>query len=433
MTKRRTRLIPVLVGAAALVLLASSTSVAVVRATRDEPATAEALLAEARRFAVESRTVSFRAETRQESNFGEVFGEEAEEVPPEEATTVVNRGVIEGIAVDPDRTRTVTRSGGFLFETLSVGDELWTRFAESDDELADRKWTASGADGSEEGPSGRGDGFGGFQGPGAPEDADAGNVIRLIDRAVAPTIVARADGETVVRADLVPRAEAPTGFKEVNRGSAEFTLADGGRPVRTVVNQILEIDGSEEFDIPGFTVDYRLDQTYSGWGEPVSLEAPAEADVDRTPSVEEEAIAEFTDAPLLQPKGIPEGWVLGYADVIPDEFGDTGCDEVEIEYTDPDDEDYGYLYLYESSIDCADREAPPGSQPFTAGPNRGWVESDDDGYLYAQIVVGRTVIGADTDLSVASLRRVLSQLEPLDLSREPDPITGLTSSVGTPA
>ncbi|HEX7275953.1 MAG TPA: hypothetical protein VF244_01130, partial [Acidimicrobiales bacterium] len=184
-------------------------------------------------------------------------------------------------------------------------------------------------------------------------------------------------------------------------------------------------------DFPGIRVDSRLDMEYSGWGEPVTIEAPSDTEIDRTPWVEEEVIADFLDVPLLQPRGIPEGWVLDYADILPAGDYDEACDQVEIDYIDPDAED-GYLYLYESDVDCADTEAPPDSEPFTAGSNRGWIEADEDGgYAFAQIVVGRTVIEADTDLSPAALAQVLSQLRTLDFTVEPDQIPGLVTGGGT--
>ena len=133
-------MIQALIGASALVLLASSVSVAAVRSSRD-PEVAD-LLAEARRFVVENKTVSFRAETRQESDYaGFEFEEDGDAPPPEEATTIVNRSVVEGSIVEPDRSRSVTRSAGYRIEALQVEGEVWTRLAESGEELSDRKWS----------------------------------------------------------------------------------------------------------------------------------------------------------------------------------------------------------------------------------------------------------------------------------------------------
>ncbi len=434
-TTRRNRLAQLVVGISAVAVFATSTSAAIVRVTRDEP-TAEELLAEARRFVVEHKTVAFRATSRQESSLGSFgfTGEDDEEVPRDQASTMVNRAVIEGVAVDPDRTRVVTRSDGSVFESIVVGDETWVRYAGDEDELADRKWTDTGFfdEAFEEEPSdGLFGGFGGFFAFASDQESDVGGLTRLLDRTVAPSVVSRNGDETVVRAGLDPRDEEPSEVTERHQGTLEITLADDGRPVRSVVEQSIEVEGGDEF--PSFRSDSRLEQEFSAWGEPVDVEAPAEADVDRTPNIEEESIADFDDAPLLQPRGIPEGWVLDYADLVPADESDDGCEQVELDYIDPDDESYGYLYLYESASDCADTDAPPDSEPFTAGANRGWIESYDDEFTYAQIVVGGTVITVDTDLSPQSLARVLGQLRALDFSIEPDPIAGLESAVGTPS
>ncbi len=262
------------------------------------------------------------------------------------------------------------------------------------------------------------------------EDPEFG-LTELFDRTVLPTIVSRTGDETVVRAGLDPRDESGAGLSETSRGTIEITLGKDSRPLRSVVEEMIETEGEDDF--PGIRIDARLEVEYSGWGEPVTVEAPSDAEIDRTPWVEEEAIAGFLDVPLLQPRGIPEGWVLDYADVLPADEFDGACDQVEIDYISPDDE-FGYLYLYQSDIDCADTEAPSESEPFVAGSNRGWIEADAEyGYTFAQIVVGRTVIEADTDLSPEALARVLSQLRTLDFTVEPDPIPGLESGFGTPS
>lgn len=441
-TKRRTRLIQTVIGVSAFSLLVTSTAVAVARETRDEPATAEAVLAEARKFVVDYKTVRFRAEVRQESTFGG-FGfspDEEELVPPEEGTTIVSRSVVEGAASEPDRSRTVTRANGLATETIVVGDDSWWRFAEPGDDLADSKWMATDSwpGGFEEDPGAFSDGLSGFMGIMSSDGSDFGSLIELIDRAVAPTIVSRTGDETVVRAAINPEDGARPGSTELNQGTVEITVADNGRPVRSVLELTQAIGEEdfpeglpEDFPIPDFHVDSRVAQEYSAWGDSVDIEPPADADIERTPGIDEEAIAEYQDAPLYQPRGIPQGWVLSLAEVIPADESDNGCDQVEIDYFDPVDEYYGYLYLYEMEADCADLTAPPDSEPFTAGPNRGWVESYDGQGAYAQIVVGRTVIQAETDLSVDDLRRVLAQLRSLDLTVEPTPLVGLTSVPGT--
>jgi hypothetical protein len=435
MTTRRTRRAQTILLITAVALCATSVSVAAVRGTRGGPATPEGVLLEARRYVTEHETVRFEGDTRSESTFGGFFSGEQEDVPDDQATTVVSRAVVEGVSAGPDRSRTVTRMNGAAIEALVVGDKAWSRMAEPDEELADRKWTEVDLT-----PNGFGEEPGGFffEDPGgamlsmSADLRELGSLTGLIDRAVAPTIVSRAGGLTVVHAAL-DFSQGRSDMFELDKGTVELTLAEEGRPVRSVVEANLALRDEGLFGGTGMSFDMqtRTEQEYSGWGEPVDIEEPSEDEIDLTPNLEEEAIAQYQDVPLYQPRGIPEGWELDYADVIPSDTGDTGCDQVSLDYIDPGDETFGYLYLYETSPDCTDVTAPEESQPFVAGPNRGWVENVDGEYTYAQIVVGGTVIEADTDLSVDALRRVLSQLRALDLGVTPDPIAGLTTESGT--
>ncbi len=121
----------------------------------------------------------------------------------------------------------------------------------------------------------------------------------------------------------------------------------------------------------------------------------------------------------------PSGGVLDFADVIPAEDTLEECDQVEVDYIDPDDEEAGYLYLFQLPVTCADPKPPAGAQPFRAGANRGWITVDPEDGVQAQLVVGRTVLQADTDLVPAELARVLAQLVPLDFSVTPAGIPGL--------
>ena len=178
--------------------------------------------------------------------------------------------------------------------------------------------------------------------------------------------------------------------------------------------------------MPGFSIEGRFTTEYTGWGDHVTVEPPAESEIDPTPDIDEEDLAAYHDAPLLQPVGVPEGWALDGAYVVWAEGGEVACDQAEIDYLDPRDEIQGYLYLAEMAAGCADLEPPPDSTPFVAGSARGWIESYDSEGVFAQIVVGPTVVEIDTDLSAASLARVLAELRPLDLTVEPEPIAGLT-------
>ena len=305
--------------------------------------------------------------------------------------------------------RVTVRSDGTSSELLTVGDRSFGRFAEEDDEeLSAQKWVAFDAEEEHIG----------LAEPGVVGLGDPSRLRDLIGDAAEPRVQRRRGRVSVVLARVDVHDDER--FEELDSltGTLELTARDDGRVDRMVVDARGEADD-------GSTFEARVDFRFSGWGDVVDIAAPDESDIDPTPSVEEERVAGFADAPLLQPAGIPERWVLDFGDVIPADDTAEECDQVELDYVDPDDEDGGYLYLYELPLTCADLQPPAGSQPFQAGPNRGWVVADPEEGVTAQIRVDRTVLNVDTDLVPAELARVLGQLVPLDFAVAPAPIPGI--------
>src|SRR5262249_55445278 len=119
-----------------------------------------------------------------------------------------------------------------------------------------------------------------------------------------------------------------------------------------------------------------IDYGWSKWGESVVIAAPTAAEIDATPDIKEEKVAAFKDAPLLQPAGLPKGWVLSGADVLSPDETTEHCPEVEVDYEDPTNQDSGYLTIYEFTPSCANPAAPPGASGFAAGPYRGYAQVD---------------------------------------------------------
>jgi hypothetical protein len=243
-------------------------------------------------------------------------------------------------------------------------------------------------------------------------------LLRLLGALRRPALVRRSGDLAVVRASVDPaEAFGPEVGDQIDKASVDLSIGPGGR----LVGAALHASGSGE----SVVADYR----FSRWGTPVRVAAPPKAELDPTPSVDEEDIVAFKDAPLLQPRGIPAGWVLEGAFVLsPDETAE-GCRQVEIDYTDPDDPDAGYLTLYELPVSCADLDPPTGSAPFSAGPWRGFIDESADGNT-AQIVVRDTVVQAETDLPSEALVRILGDLVPLDLTKPPAELPGLGPTSG---
>jgi len=395
--------------AAVIVLLASATAV-VVRSVVDRRPSPESLLRRVERYTQDHRSARFTGQTEVENR---VSDDQGGRVPEEQFSTFTARSTVEGVVAFPDRARFTVRSDGSSSEFLRFGDRAFGRFALGEEQLSTKKWVAFGPE--EESEIG-------------PPDAgvtgldDPTSLPHLIGDAPEPQIVGRDGRGRVVRA-RVDVADGDERFEELESltGTLELTARDDGRLDRMVVDVRGEADD-------GITFDARVDFRFSGWGQAVDIAEPGEADIDATPSVDEERIAAYEDAPLLQPAGIPAGWVLDFADVVPAEDTAEECAQVELAYVDPDDEEGGYLHLYELPVTCADLQPPPGARPFRAGPNQGWLTEDPEEGVQAQLTVGRTVLQADTDLAPAELARVLAQLVPLDFAVTPTPIRGIGST-----
>jgi hypothetical protein len=392
------RALPVAVAVAVAAALVAALLVLVLG--DDQPPLAVRLLDRARTFLAEAESVAF--ETRTDVEVDDEFGG---------SFTVEGRGVV----AFPDRFRLTEESDGYGVEVIGLGGRLFVREADDVDDLPGEQWAEfdptetdrrSGVvrppvsdDGLAGDPSGRA--------AGSPTELG-----RILRSAQAPRIVRESeDGLAVVGADLDPdRAFGDALGGELEAAVVEVTTSRRGRITRIVVRL--------EYEEETTTVDYHL----SRWGSPVSVVAPPDDEIDPTPLVDEEELAGFTAAPLLQPAAIPEGWVFDGAYVLsPDETVE-GCEQVELDYVDPDDPDAGYLWIYLLPVSCADLEPPSASGPYPGRP--GWIGSDDDGYTTLQVVVGRTVVQAETDLPADAVVAVLAELVPFDPTVTPRALPG---------
>jgi hypothetical protein len=392
-----------LAAAAVLVAAALVTSLLVLVLGEDQAPLAVRLLDRSRAFVGAAQTTAFEVRSRFELDdldFGGTF-------------TATGTGVV----AFPDRFRLSEESEGFTYEVIGIGDTFYVREAEDVDDLPDEKWAEFDPGESDERsgvvrPPIGDEGLAG--GPGATAAGSPTDLRRILRVAASPEVLRRTDdGLLVVGADLDPdRAFGDTIGEDLDSARLELTTTRRGRVARMVIR-------FEAEDEKG-SVDYRL----SGWNRPVRVVPPPDDEIDPTPLVDEEELAGFTAAPLLQPAAIPEGWVFDGAYVLPAEETVEECEQVELDYIDPDSED-GFLWLYELPIDCADLAPERGSVAFPGRP--GWV-LDEDGFVSAQIVVGRTVVQAQTDLEPADLAAVLAELVPFDPARTPGTLPGVGNS-----
>lgn len=217
-----------------------------------------------------------------------------------------------------------------------------------------------------------------------------------------------------------PPEGAPAIFGFGHSGTAEFTVADGGRLERAVWR--LSAEGW-----PNITLDIR----FSRWDEPLPLTVPGIDDVDPTPEIDEEAVAAFEAAPLLAPETLPEGWILlgAYLDEHLDRDGkivhdgwESPCPALSLWYQPAFDpraasragagEEYlRFLELTESTATCRESE----TDIRESLPNGG----EEGVQKTITVTVGVTRVQATSHFSEQDLRRILDQLVPLDLATQP--------------
>ena len=200
---------------------------------------------------------------------------------------------------------------------------------------------------------------------------------------------------------------------DLGEGDAQLTLTvdEAGRPI------------SLDIDMAQFGIDLTASYEFDHYGDSVDVEMPDPAQVDATPSIDEEDITALGGPLLVGLGGVPAGWTLVNAAVTPDAEGE--CASVDLDYTDVDDPVGSYLWLSVVSPACV--VDPPGAQPFDVeGYDATGVVTDGiaEGILHASD--GASVV-FETDLGLADLARVLATLGPLDLRATPAPIEGLPS------
>ncbi len=201
-------------------------------------------------------------------------------------------------------------------------------------------------------------------------------------------------------------AEPPVVDSEVT-----ITVDDTGLP--------LEVTVEAESDGVAFMSTYELNDA----GEAVTIEPPASDELDQTPFFDEEDLAAAGGPPPVGLAGVPVGWELVDAYVVPDPSDH--CVGVGLDYTDLDDPVGSYLWITVTAPDCA--VDPPDAQPFSAGTYDG-VALVDAGLADGVVRDDTVAVSFSTDLSREDLRQVLGTLGPLDLTATPAPLEGVPSS-----
>lgn len=316
--------------------------------------------------------------------------------PDGAGSDTTTRSLTTGTIAAPDRWRLAADLGedmGFEddtpYETIRVGDELYSNDPFSMT-ASEPTWVATPVAGmaemtasdlaemygemtSEEGGWFE---FGGDVEMGAYEDEFTLDVVMaayLLDMTtMQPTSLTR----------LVTEASDP---------GIEERLSDGGVRLRTTlapipelaavadepippVEVLLDLNAADEPVMAQFTAvaggaSARIEVRFSDWGAALRVDPPAEANIDRTPWITEEAIAELDAALLIVPSVLPDSLELTSATVYDgEEVDEPGCDTLELgfeseasmaAYAELDDfseveeateegEDFDFDYLYVS-------------------------------------------------------------------------------------
>lgn len=334
----------------------------------DSPPSAATALARARRFLEQAESVEYRG---------------AQALEFEDDTT--ERTTFHEEAAFPDRSHSLAVYEDSAFEAIAVDGLLYSRDAADRDALAGAAWAEA------EGEAGF------FVLPAPPQDLP-----ELLAGARRPRLRGRGDDTTIIRLTV-----------DEIEPDLLLSVADDGRPVS------LGYASDDEFVSEVVKIEFER------WNGDVDIEEPDASDIDPTPLIDDEAVAAYDDAPLYQPRVIPEGWVLDSATVLPDfattDDGDP-CETVMLFFLEPDDAE-GYLSLYEAPTECV-LPRPQRAEDFSAGSNDGWI-ADEGEFLEGTLIVDGTMLQFDTDLAPEALSVLLGDLVPLDLAKPPPAILEL--------
>ena len=196
--------------------------------------------------------------------------------------------------------------------------------------------------------------------------------------------------------------------------------------------------------VEGGTASHEVRVDFRDWGADVAVAAPAEADIDPTPWLDEAALAEArAGITPLRPTVLPEGVEL--QDIHPmsadeaAEMGEEECARLNLVYgpplpaiSDVDDpaaiteamvEFDGYLDVYLIPAACAQRAD---DTPFATGAYGEVPSRDINGTT--EVLIGDTVVQIDTTYA-AELPGVVASIEPFDLDAEVTRLTTLAEEM----
>lgn len=243
-------------------------------------------------------------------------------------------------------------------------------------------------------------------------DGDPTGITRLVTEATEPVVEEELpDGAVRLRVRLAPVEELAEAMdEELPPVDLLLDVDEAGRPV--LARFSTEVDRS--------SADVEI--TFSDWGADIDIEAPAESDIDHTPSISEEDLAESPEL-LLAPATPPPGFSLTSAYRY--DYGGEPCESVDLEYAADAEADIDYEELSFEEIDelmmesdylmlslseaaCADEyDDTPFDETFAGFPAR-YVEDE-----YWEVLVGDVWVSVDSTLDASVIEPMLASLHPV--------------------
>jgi hypothetical protein len=238
-------------------------------------------------------------------------------------------------------------------------------------------------------------------------DGDPTSMVRLVSAATDPVLEEELeDGTVVLRTRLAPLTEYERSSKEpIPSVDLTLRLDEADRP--------LEARFSASAGDATADVEVRFDD----WGADLTVEPPSESDVDKTPWIQEEALAEADATLMVAPAVLPSGgWVLSDAYRLLADPEYEGCESVELTYSSDADralqesietlsseeldaswQDLDYLSLSTSTLECMQEvDETPFDDELGGFPARGgdgfWEVQVGDASVYINTTLPREAI-----------------------------------------
>jgi len=152
------------------------------------------------------------------------------------------------------------------------------------------------------------------------------------------------------------------------------------------------------------------------WNAPVIIAEPDPSEIDPTPNIDESRLQAFSDATVLTPLHVPEGWELEDATVLAPEDTAEKCEQGRVQYVEPDGP--GVLDLFSLPATCATAPPPDDATSITVPAGWGWIARVGV-ETHAELVINGTLLQVRTTLSIDHTLQLLEAIGAFDPGNPP--------------